>query len=273
MHSAYLHREAKKKMSSPTLSTIKRLFAVSGNECAYPGCSLPLVEASGTVTGEVAHIKASSKNGPRYDDNQIEEERNSFRNLILLCSRHHTIIDSEVDEHTVEVLKRFNVDHEQERTVEITPYTATVAKVLLQNYQDIIINNNTGQVAVNSPGAVQAKTVNIKSQKQKVTVSPPEGSVSSNLEMRSYIEYLIAKYQDYQKQDTFKVGRYKYMALYNAIKREHGSKWQLVPSSSFESLVTFIQNKVDYTKVGRIRKKRDQKRYHSFSEHLEIINA
>jgi hypothetical protein len=234
---------------------------------------LPLVEVSGTVTGEIAHIKASSKKGPRYDENQTEEERNAFSNLILLCSRHHTIIDTEVDEHTTEMLQKLKADHEQDGAIEITPDTTTVSKVFLQKHQNIIINNNSGQVAVNSPGAVQAKTVNIKNSKQKVTVLPPEGSISNNLEMRSYIEYLIAKYQDHQKQDASKEGRYKYMALYNAIKREYGSKWQLVLSSNFELLVSFIQKKIDNTKVGRIRKKRGQKRYHSFSEHLEIINA
>ncbi len=83
-------------MTSPKLPVIKRLFAVSGNRCAYPDCCLPLVELSGTVTGEIVHIKAAEKNGPRYDINQAEEERYGFNNLLLLCRRHHKIIDSEI---------------------------------------------------------------------------------------------------------------------------------------------------------------------------------
>lgn len=261
------------KLSAPKISTIKRLFAVSGNECAFPGCTIPLVEESGTITGEIAHIKASSKNGPRYDNRQSEDERNAYGNLILLCSRHHTIIDSEIDEHTVEKLQKYKINHEQQGTIEISPYTSAVSKVLLQNHQKIIITNNKGRVAVNSPGAVQAKTVNIKSSKQKVTVAPPDGSVSSILEMRSYIEYLISKYQDYQKQDKEKEGRYKYMVIYNAIKAEYGTKWQLIPTSNYKSLERFLQKKIDNTKVGRIRKNRDQKRYHSYSEHMEKSNT
>ncbi len=31
-------------MGSPKIATIKRLFAVSNNQCAYPGCEVPLVE-------------------------------------------------------------------------------------------------------------------------------------------------------------------------------------------------------------------------------------
>ncbi len=256
-------------MSSAKISTIKRLFAVSGNECAYTGCLLPLVESSGTVTGEIAHIKAASKQGPRFDGNQTEEERHSFSNLILLCSRHHIIIDSEIDEHTVEVLQRLKDNHEQQGTVEITPNTAAISKTLLENHQNIAVTNNSGQVAINSPGTVQANTVNIKNSKQKVIVAPPQGAISSNLEMSSYIEYLIGKYKDFQNLDTSKEGRYKYIALYNAIKRGYGSKWQLVPALKFDSLVGFIHKKIDNTKIGRIRKKREEKSYHSFIEHID----
>ncbi len=82
-------------MSSPKLSTIKRLYAVSHNHCAFPECKTPLVESSGTVTGEIAHIKAANKGGPRYDSLQTEEQRHEYDNLILLCGRHHKLIDTE----------------------------------------------------------------------------------------------------------------------------------------------------------------------------------
>ena len=260
-------------MGSPKTSTIKRLFAVSGNQCSYPGCEVPLVEPSGTLTGEIAHIKAASENGPRYDDSQSEEERHGFSNLILLCGRHHKIIDTEVAEHPVEKLIKIKKRHEQSGPVEITPYTTFVAQALLKTYQNIVIKNNTGQVAVNSPGAIQTNTLHLKTTKKKVTIAPPGGSVSSVLEMCSYIEYLISKYQDYQKQHKEKSGGYKYMAIYNAIKREYGCKWQLVSAERFDNFVSFLQKKIDNTKVGRIRKSRNQKRYHSFEEHTKGKNA
>lgn len=258
-------------MGSPKISTIKRLFAVSNNQCAYPGCEVPLVENSGIVTGEIAHIKASNEKGPRYDKSQSEEERHGFNNLILLCGRHHTIIDADVNEYPVEKLLKIKKLHEQVGPIEITPHTASVAQALLGNYQNIIVQNNTGPVAVNSPGAIQTKTLNLKNTKENITIAPPEGSVSSVLDMRSYIEYLISKHQDYQKQHKEKTGRYKYIAIYNAIKREYKCKWQLVPVERFEELVLFLQNKIDNTKVGRIRKSRNQTRYHSFEEHIKTI--
>nr|VFK18339.1 MAG: hypothetical protein BECKLPF1236B_GA0070989_11393 [Candidatus Kentron sp. LPFa] len=260
-------------MTSPKTSTIKRLFAVSGNQCAYPGCTAPLVEPTGTVTGKIAHIKAASENGPRFDESQSEEERHGFNNLILLCGRHHTIIDTEVFDHPAETLIEYKKAHEESGTVEITPHTASVAQALLTNYQNIVIQNNTGQVAVNSPGAIQANTLNLKTTKKNVTIAPPDGSVSSVLEMRSYIEYLIAKYQDYQKQDKEKTGNNKYRIIYNAIRREYGCKWQLVPADRFDELVRFLHRRIDNTKIGRIRKHRDQKRHHSFDEHIQGKNA
>lgn len=255
-------------MGSPKISIIKRLFAVSNNQCAYPGCNLPLIEISGTVTGEIAHIKAAKKNGPRYDAAQTDEERNGFNNLILLCGRHHTIIDTEISAHSVERLIKIKENHEQSGIIEITPQTTSIAESLLQNYQKIIIQNNKGPVAVNSPGAIQTNTLNLKTTKRNVTIAPPDGSVSSVLEMCSYTEYLISKHQDYQKQHKEKTGKYKYMAIFNAIKREYGCKWQLIPVERFEELVLFLQKRIDNTKIGRIRKSRGQKRYHSFREHI-----
>ena len=82
-------------MPSPTTATIKRLFAVSGNRCAFPGCTLPLVDPdSGTVLGEICHIKARSPEGSRYDLTQTEVERHAFDNLLLETPLQ--ILDSQV---------------------------------------------------------------------------------------------------------------------------------------------------------------------------------
>lgn len=260
---------AEKKSIAPTIATVKRLFAVSGNQCAYPGCNVPVVEATGIVTGEIAHIKASSPNGPRYDKVQTEQQRHSFDNLILLCSRHHTVVDADITNHPADLLYKFKKEHEQKGAVEISPQTSSAAKVLLANYQHIVINHNNGQVAVNSPGAIQANNLTLKSTKQKVTISPPQGAIANNLDQRSYVEYLIKKYQDYQKLDVEKVDKYKYMAIYKSIEREFKSKWQLIPEQRFYDLVAFLYKRIDNSKIGRIRKARNEKRYHSFAEHVQ----
>lgn len=99
---------------SPNTSTIKKLFALSSNECAFPKCKIPIIDlASSKIIGEICHIKARSEGGPRYDEKQTEAERHSFDNLILLCSMHHSIIDADTVAYTVERLFSMKNEHEE----------------------------------------------------------------------------------------------------------------------------------------------------------------
>lgn len=258
-------------MNSPSLKTVKRLFAISRNLCGFPSCGIPLVEVSGTITGEIAHIRASSPNGPRYDSVQSDEDRHGFGNLILLCARHHTVIDSEFRKYTVAVLEKMKRDHEAEGLVEINPALGSVAQGLIKKYEGVVIVNSGGNVAYQSPGAIQAQTLNLKTTKKTVRINPPADAIGASAELASYIEYLIRKYNDYQKLDVEKEGIGKYIIIYNAIRGEYGSKWQTIPVGKFEGLVSFLQRRIDNSKIGRIRKGRGQKRYHSFEEHCRGI--
>lgn len=81
----------------PTPSTLKKLFAYSGNRCAMPNCKEPLVDLTGTMLGKVAHICAAEPKGPRYDPLMNDEDRRSFNNLFLVCGKHHDIIDDKAN--------------------------------------------------------------------------------------------------------------------------------------------------------------------------------
>ena len=94
------------------------LYAHSGNRCAYPDCTNPIFEDDGQLTGECCHIKALSPGGPRYDASQTDEERNGVDNLMLMCSRHHAIVDKNVDRYTVEVLQEYKQMHEEKYSAE-----------------------------------------------------------------------------------------------------------------------------------------------------------
>ena len=104
-------------MTGVKTKTLKRLFAFSSNNCAFQSCAKPIVDYSiGAVLGEVCHIKARNRRGLRYDENQTEEERHGFENLILLCREHHTLIDSDVFIYTVEKLQEIKKSHETKST-------------------------------------------------------------------------------------------------------------------------------------------------------------
>lgn len=101
-------------------STIKRLYALSGNQCAHPGCQNRLItpeteQSDAAVVNHICHIYARSDGGPRNNPGLTEEERDSYDNLILLCAHHHVIVDKQPDTYTAEILKRWKQEHEVKR--------------------------------------------------------------------------------------------------------------------------------------------------------------
>jgi hypothetical protein len=254
-------------MVGPTLAVIKRIFAQSHNQCAFVGCLAPLSEDSDTVTGEICHIKAAKRGGPRYDAKQSLEERHSASNLLLLCGRHHKIIDSEPRKYTVAVLTELKRKHEQRGLIEITPQATKTAQALLNNYLNIVVHSNTGQIAIQSPGAIQANTINLKTTKSKIDILPPDGSIAGDRKMFSYCKYLIDRYQQYQKADHSPKGEYKYIAIYNALKRHFKGDWKLMDQSYFPEVVAFLKNRIDKTMQGKINKSKTHRNYHEFHDH------
>lgn len=92
-------------------TTIKRLFAKSGNICAFPGCDNAIVNKEGTVIGEICHIEGAEELGERYNPHSTDEERRSYENLILLCRNHHTETN-DVAKYPVAVLRKMKLKHE-----------------------------------------------------------------------------------------------------------------------------------------------------------------
>jgi len=143
-------------MKGPTSATVKRLFAVSGNCCAFPKCKNTLVDQpSGKVTGEICHINARSADGPRYEAEQTDEERHSYKNLLLLCPIHHQVIDDDPVAYTTERLQQMKSKHEAAQP-NIGELNDVIANTLIANLQEnsvkdgsIIISNNQmgGQIA------------------------------------------------------------------------------------------------------------------------------
>lgn len=121
--------------SKPRDSTVKRLYALSMNQCAYPNCPTKLVTETGTVVGEVCHIRAHNSGGPRYDSTQTDEDRHGFDNLILMCGVHHTEIDAadKVEHYTAEWLLATKRAHEDRARAsgEIDAPASIVAALLL----------------------------------------------------------------------------------------------------------------------------------------------
>lgn len=89
----------------------------SGNRCAFPNCrKVLLAPATGrsraVFLGELAHIRGENPGSARYDAGMTEKERNQAENLILLCLEHHTLIDGQPEQYSVETLCTMKADHE-----------------------------------------------------------------------------------------------------------------------------------------------------------------
>lgn len=94
---------------------VKRLYALSGNRCAFPGCDAPITVDVGSGEtpsnlSQIAHIVAASRQGPRGDLASVD--RNAIENLMVTCSAHHKLIDDHPRIYTVAVLRQYKQQHE-----------------------------------------------------------------------------------------------------------------------------------------------------------------
>lgn len=83
--------------------------------CAQPDCDQWLVEeptdaASAAVVGEAAHIVGHSLGGPRRNASYPDDKLDSAENRVLLCPTHHTIVDKQPGEYTIEQLRAWKVE-------------------------------------------------------------------------------------------------------------------------------------------------------------------
>lgn len=247
----------------PSLQTTKRLFALSQNRCASPGCPNSIVEDSGTITGITCHIKARSKLGPRYDKKQTEKERYSFSNLILLCAQHSKLIDSEPDRYPVPLLREWKNRHEQAGVAELSKSDAIKAKLLFDSYSNTSITAG-GHVMLNSPGGTQTSNLVIKSERKTVKILPPEGSLASDVSRRNYVKHLIDRYNDFASKQP---GRdFRHAAIYPWIRARYGAKWDLIPIHQFADLVSDLQKRVDSTMLGSMNRGKGIPNYSTFEE-------
>lgn len=114
--------------STPTIATVKHLFAVSGNRCAFPRCPTPMVDpTTGAVLGEVCHIEAASPGGPRYNAAMSDDERHGFGNLVLLCANHHKVVDDDDVSYTRDRLRQMKAEQVQRGTGASPPIPSDAA--------------------------------------------------------------------------------------------------------------------------------------------------
>lgn len=86
--------------------------------CSNPDCqsstSGPHTRPDRAInTGVAAHICAAAPGGKRYDSDMTPEERGRIGNAIWLCQTCAKLVDSDEQEYTVELLRRWKEEHER----------------------------------------------------------------------------------------------------------------------------------------------------------------
>lgn len=250
--------------TEPSRSTVKRLYAVSHNQCAFPACDLPIVELSGTVTGIICHICARSKGGPRYDPKQTDEQRHHFDNLILLCGRHSKVIDSEPKLYTVKRLQEMKEAHQEPARNDLSVQDGKNIANLLVSYRDIYFQ--ASQIYIERLEAAHATFQNAAPAKGP-SVAAPANAIGSHLAERSYIKHLIRRYNRFAPKQRGRVG-FKYSVIYDNIEKRFGvDKWELVHIEHFAELCQMLQDRIDRTQLGSINKGKRIKNYSTFEEY------
>lgn len=133
-------------MSRPHLkeSTVKKLFGLSGNQCAFPDCNLELIISEETIIADMCHIEGVREKSARYNPNSDSSKLYDYDNFILLCKNHHKIIDDVETKYTVEVLKKMKEDHIQKNKEKEFTVSGDLIKKIIQNHESTQWNIQTG---------------------------------------------------------------------------------------------------------------------------------
>ncbi len=81
-----------------------------------PKCKNVIIDSRGVMVGRICHIEGALKESARFNAKQTNEQRRALSNLLLLCSPHHTQIDSKQYEKkwTLAKLRKIKENHERQ---------------------------------------------------------------------------------------------------------------------------------------------------------------
>lgn len=148
---------------------IKKLYAFSDNQCAFPDCNEELVIENGTVVSEMCHIEGIAPKAPRHNPMLTPEQTNDFPNLIVLCLKHHAIIDEEESSYTVDVLKKMKQDHENNFLKSQYQISEQLVEKIQKNFEgQLNIHTGSGNQFVTGSGDITVGITSISDVRELV---------------------------------------------------------------------------------------------------------
>jgi hypothetical protein len=141
------------KVRAYSTSTLKKLFALSGNKCAFLNCSHHLVNEQGSFVGDIAHIEGLNPDGARYNASNLTP--NEVGNLMSMCPTHHREIDNKdnLSKYPASLLKQWKAEHEDQYIFDTYRVSDELINNIYNKYDSIKNsdnrtynnNNNTGR--------------------------------------------------------------------------------------------------------------------------------
>lgn len=201
---------------APSDNTVRILCGKAAGMCEFEGCNKRLfydgVTLSNFNNAYVAHIVASSANGPRGDKVLSPQLSDKLENLMLMCADHHKLIDTNVHEYPVERLKAMKVAHEEKLDRICSLFT--VPKTGIVRFVSPIKGTQTANIDYN----LAAKAV--------LPNKHPASQYGIQMPIKSSYKYKSKEYWD----DCTNQLEYQFQnALYNPYIQLHRSNFSIFP--------------------------------------------
>ena len=158
-----------------TVKTLKRLFGLSGNICAFPTCETRLVNDRNALDSNICHIEAANEGGERFNELMSDEDRADYPNLILLCRQCH------------------------DKTNDVLVYTVDVMRDIKQKHESTYLNQrirNNPSMLKNTINAISSISLHEFSENETLNVYDPKIKLNYNLIKTNYA--VIQEYKVYQ---------------------------------------------------------------------------
>ena len=255
---------------------LKVLFARSCNRCAFPGCEATIVDPKEDVVyGEVCHIEGVEPEAARHNPQRDEATLNDYDNLILLCERHHKLIDFDPNKYTVSFLREIKARHEQQGPIEITPFETKCADLMIKHLEmhvtsDTRVYNGSTHIEAtgNATQNIVINNVRGSGRRKSVASVPTVGTVGTDAAKRAYVAHL------YDRLFKFTSAIPKYSngragaTIARKIREKFGATWTNVPIERYDDLVAYLKNEIDKTPIGRKNTSRGVRNYSTYEEFI-----
>ena len=139
----------------------RELYQRAACMCEFQNCGIPLFfdlrSGLPVNNGDFAHIIPSSANGPRGEEDMGNYEIDSPENRILLCKKHHKLVDTNERDYPAELLRKMKRLHEDkvrgfQSIISAEASLACIFTAKIKGVQDVAVSDSSVNEAILANG-------------------------------------------------------------------------------------------------------------------------